>query len=403
MSPVDPLFAIFSTSVALLFAFLLIRSSKPQIKTGRYATIDGLRGYLAFFVFLHHSCIWYFYLRSGRWELPPSNIYTNFGQSSVSLFFMITGFLFYGKILDSKKAGIGWVRLYTSRVMRIYPLYLFVLFILFLLVGIRSHWQVRENIYELAKHFIEWFGLTIPGAPNINSVQDTWIMVAGVTWTLCYEAFFYAILPILALTKKIVSVVPVLIISILWSIMQIHYWHPRPLIMCVFLGGVFAAFSVRNQHITRLLSTSYSSVLLLLLLIFQFVFFHGSYNIVSIIILSFVFCQIASGNSLFGVFLNPVSRLLGEISYGIYLLQGVVLFTYWKYVIGFHEAATASPLFYWVLQAFSVPLLILFSFFTYNFIEKPALSLVPIISEHLKNKFLYFTFPKPVAIRGNRE
>ncbi|MFZ1556937.1 MAG: hypothetical protein WAT38_12200, partial [Nitrospira sp.] len=37
----------------------------------RYSCIDGLRGYLAFAVFLSHSSIWYFYLRSGTWDVPP--------------------------------------------------------------------------------------------------------------------------------------------------------------------------------------------------------------------------------------------------------------------------------------------------------------------------------------------
>ena len=71
----------------------------PPERSDRYASIDGLRGYLALFVFLHHACVWYFFLQVGRWEVPPSSLYTHFGQSSVALFFMITGFLLFPNII----------------------------------------------------------------------------------------------------------------------------------------------------------------------------------------------------------------------------------------------------------------------------------------------------------------
>ena len=69
--------------------------------TSRNASIDGMRGLLALFVFLHHACIWYFSLSTGQWKIPPSYFYTHLGQSSVALFFMITAFLFSNKLLDA--------------------------------------------------------------------------------------------------------------------------------------------------------------------------------------------------------------------------------------------------------------------------------------------------------------
>ncbi|MFC6337438.1 acyltransferase family protein [Pseudomonas karstica] len=80
--------------VALLSTHLIVNKLITPSSQGRFVTIDGLRGYLAFFVFLHHSCIWYYYLQSGVWALPPSRLFVHFGQMGVALFFMITGFLF---------------------------------------------------------------------------------------------------------------------------------------------------------------------------------------------------------------------------------------------------------------------------------------------------------------------
>lgn len=72
MSALHPAWAVILTAVAALFSFLLFRRQVVGPKQGRFDAIDGLRGYLAFFVFLHHSAIWYFFLRTGFWQAPAS-------------------------------------------------------------------------------------------------------------------------------------------------------------------------------------------------------------------------------------------------------------------------------------------------------------------------------------------
>jgi len=53
-----------------------------------------LRGYLAFCVFLHHASFYVEFAHAGEWIEPASRVYSHLGDSSVKLFFMITGFLF---------------------------------------------------------------------------------------------------------------------------------------------------------------------------------------------------------------------------------------------------------------------------------------------------------------------
>ena len=125
MSPVSPLPALACLLVAMATAYLLGKKFGVPSSLGRFNSIDGLRGYLAFFVFLHHASIWYFYLQTGKWALPPSNLYTQFGHSSVFLFFMITGFLFFSKLIDGRTQTIDWGKLFVSRLLRLAPLYLF--------------------------------------------------------------------------------------------------------------------------------------------------------------------------------------------------------------------------------------------------------------------------------------
>src|SRR5579862_6911783 len=108
MSPTSCIPVVVAGLTATLLAFLVSGRSPPVAGADRFLAIDGLRGYLALSVFLHHSCVWYFYLRTGKWELPPSRLYVQLGQSSVALFFMITGFLFYSKLLQARNREFDW-------------------------------------------------------------------------------------------------------------------------------------------------------------------------------------------------------------------------------------------------------------------------------------------------------
>lgn len=68
------------------------------INSGRFTAIDGLRAYLSLFVFFHHFFIFYKWKESGKWEKPEILFIDDLGQVSVAIFFIITGFLFIGKI-----------------------------------------------------------------------------------------------------------------------------------------------------------------------------------------------------------------------------------------------------------------------------------------------------------------
>ena len=154
------------------------RSSAPSglfgpASTPRYSSIDGLRGYLALAVFLSHSSIWYFYLRSGTWDVPPSNFYTQLGQSSVTLFFMITGFLFWSKLLDGRVQPIDWPRLYLSRVFRLAPLYSLAV-VCVVTVSLYTRRLSAEGIDDrFCREFVKWLAFTIPGIAPVNGFAET--------------------------------------------------------------------------------------------------------------------------------------------------------------------------------------------------------------------------------------
>lgn len=372
VNPLSPLPAIVCVVLALATAYLLVMRQGNPITHDRYASLDGLRGYLAFFVFLHHSSIWYFYLRFEQWKLPSSNLYTHFGQSSVALFFMITGFLFFSKLIDGRSMAIDWERLYVSRFLRLVPLYIFAMFIMFLLVAVVSNGVMNEPFAVLAKSAMRWLGFTILGSPDINRVPHTSTLVAGVTWSLPYEWFFYFSLPLLALVVGVKAPLPYILLSIATALFLV-LWHPTTHHLASFAGGIAAAFLVRLELFRKFAASGIATLICIGCLVVIVEYYPTAYGNFPLLILSIVFILIACGNTLFGLLIHPVSRMLGEMAYSIYLLHGLMLFAVFNLLIGANKAATYSPMEHWLVVAALTPVLVLSSFVTFQIIESPAM------------------------------
>jgi len=373
MSSVGILPAVIAVLIALFTCFLLVKLVGEPAVQGRYTTIDGLRGYLAFFVFLHHSCIWYFYIQTGNWEIPPSNLYSHFGSSSVALFFMITGFLFFNKLIDGRLKSIDWGRLFISRFLRLVPLYLFAMLLLFLIVAFISEGKLNEPYPDLVKGIIRWLSFTILGSPDLNGIQNTSYIIAWVTWSLPYEWLFYFSLPLLSLTVRAIPPLLYIILSIIIVVVLVSILHPEIQHLLSFLGGVISSFLVRIKFFRQFAVTKLSSFIALGCIIMVVTFYPTSQGIVPKVILSLFFALIASGNSLFGILVKPVSIILGEITYSIYLLHGMLLFFTFNIVLGTSLTKTFSPSAHWLLIFCMTPILIIFCFLTFRLVENPAM------------------------------
>jgi peptidoglycan/LPS O-acetylase OafA/YrhL len=66
------------------------------------------------------------------------------GPFGVSMFFMITGYLFYSQLLKGKGRP-NWKKLYIGRVFRIIPLYWFAVALVVFGVAIHSNWRLNVS------------------------------------------------------------------------------------------------------------------------------------------------------------------------------------------------------------------------------------------------------------------
>ncbi|EJM77236.1 acyltransferase family protein [Pseudomonas sp. GM55] len=379
--------AIVAVAFALLSTLAISSQLPPPSSHGRFLTIDGLRGYLAFFVFLHHSCIWYYYLQTGAWVAPPLRLFVHFGQVGVSLFFMITGFLFFSKIMDDRGRGVDWLRLYVSRFLRLTPLYFFSMILLFSIVG----WVTKENqtdsFSELIGACLKWLGFTIYfGVPDINGFPGTYVVNAGVTWTLPYEWTFYMALPLIALAIGVWPPVKYLLLSVL-SMYAFGYLYLAGSFYWLFLGGMVAAILVRFESFRAVAVSRWATLIVLVLAVYVVTMYPSVYDYVQAkFLLVIVFCFIAGGNSIFGVLNSKVSRVMGEMAYSIYLLHGLVLFVAFRLVIGASLGKALSPSQYWGVIVTLTPVLILICGLTFRFIERPAMKMTGPLTDWIRAK-----------------
>ncbi|HCL4171192.1 TPA: acyltransferase [Pseudomonas aeruginosa] len=361
MSPLSIIPALVCVALALLTCGI-IRYLKPiPLPLSRFSTIDGLRGYLAFFVFLHHAAIWYYFLRSGAWQVPPSNLYTHFGQTSVSLFFMITGFLFTHKLLQSKNRPIDWLQLYISRFMRIYPAYIFAIAIMFTIAFFMTGYTLHESVLSLLKKTIQWGAFR---TPDINGLVETRRIMAGVTWTLPYEWLFYLCLPALSLLIGRRAPMTALATTIIIASLILSFWRPSPILLCMFLAGGIAALTARSEWLQSLSNGRLGSLLCVCLIGSAVIIFPTAYTLGPAILLSLAFILITAGCSIFGLLNLSVSRFFGEITYSLYLLHGIVLYVIFEIVLGNQAAKEFDTRQHWMIIYAATPITVVLSFFS---------------------------------------
>lgn len=359
--------------VAVAAALLLGRWCRLPAATNRCQAIDGLRGYLALGVFLHHAVIWHYYLQGATWGSLPSRYYSHLGGSSVCLFFMITSFLFFSRVLAAReRAEIAWGRLYLSRLFRIAPLYLVSILAVWLIVLGLNGWQLAEELPALARKVIETSLLGVFPMPPLNGFEDPKVIVAGVYWTLSYEWFFYGILPLVALLSG--SSVPfryqaATLLSVLWVIQ----FSPKLRLMLPFAGGMLVAVLVRSDVVRSFCRSRLASLLIPILLLSSIATSLDPYTRLNIVLLAAVFLLIAGGNSVFGLLEHRASRVLGELSYGIYLLHGLLLFLAFRLLRPAAGAAELSPAAFWATVLGIVPVLVALSVVAHRWVEQPGI------------------------------
>jgi peptidoglycan/LPS O-acetylase OafA/YrhL len=334
--------------------------------TGRFETIDGLRGFLALGVFFTHVMGTYGYYTTGRWYSTFSPVHAAMGQVGVSLFFMITGFLFWRRVLRSK--GVFDAKaLYESRIRRLVPMYLASVALVVFVVMALSGFALREPLVAFLKELRAWLSFGIMETQDFNGVKDAHI-VNAVYWTLAYEWGFYIVLPMLALFARGRAFLLLVVVAIFFGI--------RSPITLNFLCGMLAALGVERGFLQGQLAKWWLAPIPLAALALVLAGVGGPevYGAIPIALLFVFFIFVLDGNSLLGLLNTRAAKMLGTVSYSFYLLHCIVLFVFFRLADSLVPVGQMTPEQHWTVAIFAALAATAASAFTYRRIEYPFLA-----------------------------
>lgn len=329
---------------------------------GRHESIDGLRGLLALGVFFHHALINFAFQTSGAWKAPDEPFYAMTGQLGVGFFFMITAFLFWGRILKSE-SGVDWVALYRFRIRRIVPMYLVAVVVLVLIALSKAAGKSDVQYISVFTNIVRWFYFSFLGAPDINELPRTFTINAGVFWTLAYEWRFYFALPFLAALMSI---------SGRWSVYFLVGFYAalsEEKFLYYFLGGMLVADIHKQRWFVSSIRSWLSDVLFVGVLYVLMTSFDTAYGFFAGVLAMVAFLLILNGGGVFGLLHTKAARLLGEVSYSIYLLHGLVITLFLSVAgsVGFRWTVSN----YWPVVLSMGLILVAISVITFRLIERP--------------------------------
>lgn len=348
-----------------------------EISHTRVQTLDGLRGFLATGVAIHHYTMNYAYLTDGDSSVVAP-FHRSLGSFSVTLFFAITGYLFWGKAVAGKVRV--WPH-FRSRLFRIAPLYWFAAVITLMIAvgiaGVPKAEYAAESLKGvgrlLALGIVPVGGATPPLDARYNGTSL--YHINSVIWTLEYEWLFYSALPVLALFRKPVLLGLLLGVYAALAVLRVPYF-PRSPFYAAFVVGMVTVYLVQSPRLCAVCRRpAMGWVVLAALAVVPTMAMRASlfYTFVLTGIALVVFVIIAGGNALFGLLASPAAKTLGAASYSIYLLHMLVLTPGQGLLerVAVGGSAGRPPVAYWLVSAGGVLLAVGIAFLTYRRIEAP--------------------------------
>jgi len=310
---------------------------QPHVERREIRQLTGIRFVAAVWVVLYHFQFMIFGLAP---ELHPAGFLFDSGYLAVDLFFVLSGYIIAYQYLDAFPRGRGDYRGFlVRRLARIYPLQLLTLVLAILMIVVAM-----------------LIGVAVPSPDNftvLGAVQDLFLVRGWEpvphqgwnfpAWSLSAEWFAYLLFPVLALAVGVLRrgsrgwlLVVVAVAVVLeglgaWLIPSFNGMpHPLVRVLAGFAAGVaifaWGPLPVRRRN-PGLLAALVALVALLLLVVVAGRIDNGGLRAVVVLVLAaVVVAGLANGS-------GPVIRVLGgrflewggRISYGIYMIHGIVL------------------------------------------------------------------------------
>jgi peptidoglycan/LPS O-acetylase OafA/YrhL len=314
----------------------LIANVEARFSSRHIKSLDGLRGLAFLLIFFHHYVLTAH--ATQRWVRAIAYL-SDGGWVGVDLFFVLSGFLITGILLDTREGPRYFTNFYARRTLRIFPLYYTVLAVLFVL----TPWlHLQWHLGHLAYLFYAG-NLAYVLNPDLSVVRPAVSFLH--LWSLAVEEQFYLLWPLVVMVAarrhRLVQVCYGLSLGALLLRVCLLLWLPRgqayewcytqlPTHMDGLLYGGVAAIWVRTLPLEQALRRArrillFASGVLVLVLASSGIDFHSvamtvvGYPALAAAFACVVLLALKTGSPVnrFGN-LRPL-RFIGRYSYGMYV------------------------------------------------------------------------------------
>lgn len=233
-----------------------------QAQRGHVPELDGIRGIACLSVLIAHCIVLPLLI-----GLPPSvperaQLAASLPLliSGVDLFFVLSGFLIGGILIDNRDSSNFFRAFWTRRIARIFPVHYLLIATYVVAVGVRANFDLPQlDLWLLKEPLPVWSYATF--TQNFQMVAHdyggpVWL---GVTWSLAIEEQFYFLFPFLVyfLSRRALICVVIagaLIAPILRAAVELKYgfWAFYVLLPCrmdPLMYGVLGAIIVRSPKL----------------------------------------------------------------------------------------------------------------------------------------------------------
>jgi len=289
--------------------------------------LDAVRGLAVLLVLLHNTDIY----PALHLQLISVN-----GWMGVDLFFVLSGLLITGILLDTKQSDGYFSNFYARRCLRIWPLYYAVLLFMFVIVPIlrpsdaHTVFEARSSPWWAYPVFLQNFLVPIPTMAT---------GALGVTWSLAVEEQFYLVWPLVVwfctaaqLRKIAIAVIcfsPALRYYL--SLHQVNIYSNTFCRLDGLMAGALLAIVIRAAGFvpSKFVARAWVVFLISAPLALAVETLHArwiGFSVIALASVSFVYLALFSTQKwLHALLTNRFLVYTGTISYGIYLLQKIPL------------------------------------------------------------------------------
>lgn len=373
----------------------LLRNENEHI-----SALDGIRGLAIILVLFAHFVREDFYIKHFSFAGSIITKLSLMGLTGVSLFFVLSGFLITGILLNTKNEEKYFRNFYARRFLRIFPVYYLTLFFVFTILPLIINFSEQSLLLKSKQIWLWTYLSNFPLVAGIWNKSDQFAL--GHFWSLSVEEHFYFLWPLIIyftdlnrlklICKSIITIsltagISSTLLMRSYEFFRFLSWTTITFSGALALGALIAIHRKEYGSLIKLTKLSHLWMLIFGILFIIEGFIPRRYNadlrgIVAHQVSWFFYAGLiitalnaSSTGFISKIFTNKIITIFGKISYGIYVYHGILMPFFSKHLkiesiaSSLNSNILAVPVYYFI----TIGSVFLISLFSWILIENQIL------------------------------